>query len=128
MNSKIQQSGRDKLLDIAKGIGIILVILGHSIQFGSGSKYIGENLFFNNIYFIIIYSFHMTLFCTISGYLFSKLVSLCAYPRPGVFYRGREKSVEKCERALSQCTQRNWKICFLLYLLIFFGRFLQLVS
>ena len=52
MNSKIQQNGRDKLLDIAKGIGIILVILGHSIQFGSGSKYISENLYFNNIYFI----------------------------------------------------------------------------
>lgn len=74
MNSKIQQNGRDKLLDIAKGIGIILVILGHSIQFGSGSKYISENLYFNNIYFIIIYSFHMTLFCTISGYLFSRSV------------------------------------------------------
>lgn len=49
-------------LDVMKGILIILVILGHSIQ-DTISDYQ------NNFLFRFIYSFHMPLFFAISGYL-----------------------------------------------------------
>lgn len=49
-------------LDAMKGILIILVILGHSIQ-DTISDYQ------NNFLFRFIYSFHMPLFFAISGYL-----------------------------------------------------------
>ncbi len=51
---------RDDLLDIAKGIGIMLVVLGHTLQ-GFYTD------FDHNIIFRIIYSFHMPLFFFISG-------------------------------------------------------------
>ncbi|MBB6271531.1 fucose 4-O-acetylase-like acetyltransferase [Pedobacter cryoconitis] len=66
------KQGRDKNIDALRGFAIILVILGHSLQY-SGLK------FDENICFRLIYSFHMPLFMFISGYvsLFSveKIVS-----------------------------------------------------
>src|ERR1700712_1476004 len=50
---------RDRLLDIAKGIAIILVVAGHTLQSG-------EN-FDEKPMFRVIYSFHMPLFVFISG-------------------------------------------------------------
>ena len=64
------QSERNNTIDIIKAVAIILVCIGHSIQFGSGSIVLSEELFFDNICFKIIYSFHMPLFMLISGYLF----------------------------------------------------------
>ena len=51
---------REKSIDILKGIGIILVIVGH-IQ-----EYIPKN------FLIYLYSFHMPLFFYISGYLYKE--------------------------------------------------------
>lgn len=53
---------RNQTLDIMKGIGITLVVLGHAIQ---------KNLpnFEDNFLFRAIYTFHMPLFFLISGYL-----------------------------------------------------------
>lgn len=62
---------RNLYIDIVKGLCIILVIIGHCIQYGSGNKYLEDNTFFNNPFFIFIYSFHMPLFMLISGYLFA---------------------------------------------------------
>lgn len=59
---------RNIYLDIAKGITIILVVLGHSIQYGS-FEYLHAQ-FFQDPLFVAIYSFHMPLFMLISGYLF----------------------------------------------------------
>lgn len=56
MNNK----SRDSFLDIAKGLAIILVVIGHVIQ-GSAENF--DEL----IGFRVIYSFHMPLFVTISG-------------------------------------------------------------
>lgn len=50
------QSNRKQWIDIAKGIGIVAVVLGHS---GSGNHYISHYL----------YWFHMPLFFIIAGYL-----------------------------------------------------------
>lgn len=62
---------RNMYLDVLKATSIILVVVGHCIQYGSGGKYFSENLFFDNPVFIFIYSFHMPLFMLISGYLFA---------------------------------------------------------
>ena len=51
---------RDQFLDIAKGLAIILVVIGHVVQ-GSSEKF--DDLF----WFRAIYSFHMPLFVFLSG-------------------------------------------------------------
>ncbi len=50
-------------LDFIKGYAILLVILGHCIQYNI------TNGFDNNIIFRYIYSFHMPLFMLVSGYI-----------------------------------------------------------
>lgn len=59
------------IIDILKAFTIILVVLGHCIQYGSGFNYLNNELYFENWLFKIIYSFHMPLFMIISGYLFA---------------------------------------------------------
>jgi fucose 4-O-acetylase-like acetyltransferase len=55
---------RSTLIDIMKGILILLVVVGHVIQFNN------YNNFDNNIIFRFIYSFHMPAFFVVSGFLF----------------------------------------------------------
>lgn len=57
---------RSDFLDYLKGIAIFLVVWGHSIQHLSTGYDTSENELF-----MFIYSFHMPLFMTISGYLFA---------------------------------------------------------
>ena len=68
----VNQSSKNRniTLDIAKAIAIILVVVGHCIQYGSGNDYIVNEYYFGNFIFKFIYSFHMPLFMIISGYLF----------------------------------------------------------
>ena len=61
---------RSLTLDFARGMAVILVVLGHSIQYGAGSDYYTSLAFFANPLFEFIYSFHMPLFAVISGYCF----------------------------------------------------------
>lgn len=61
---------RDSYFDVVKGVAILLVIIGHSIQYGNGEAFFTNNLFYNNILYKVIYSFHMPLFMLISGYFF----------------------------------------------------------
>lgn len=49
----------------------MLVLFGHSIQYGSGIEYLTSGLCLYNPVFKFIYSFHMPLFMLISGFLFS---------------------------------------------------------
>lgn len=56
---------RNIILDIMKGIGALLVILGHAIQRTDANYY-------KNAIFIIIYSFHMPLFFFLSGFVVNK--------------------------------------------------------
>ena len=65
----LDKKQRNLYLDIMKGISIFLVLLGHSIQYGSKISYVEGRLFFNDPVFKLIYSFHMPLFALLSGYL-----------------------------------------------------------
>lgn len=59
---------RELLPDILRGFAIILVILGHCIQEGSGIEFKQNAMYFSNEWYQFIYSFHMPLFMMISGY------------------------------------------------------------
>ena len=61
--SVIPKKERNLLIDYLKGFAILLVILGHSIQYNA------PDFFDHNILFRIIYSFHMPLFMFVSGFL-----------------------------------------------------------
>lgn len=63
-NDNTIQENRDMNLDAIKGFLIVLVVLGHCIQYIYSPKQ-----YDNNTVFRIIYSFHMPLFMFISGYL-----------------------------------------------------------
>ena len=47
-----------------------MVVFTHSVQWGSGSIFYHERLFFDDQLFKFIYGFHMPLFMIVSGYLF----------------------------------------------------------
>lgn len=57
-------------IDILKGIAIICMVLGHAIQLYNGADYRNEKMFYSNVAYKIIYTFHMPLFMVVSGYLF----------------------------------------------------------
>lgn len=57
---------RNQFLDYAKGLLILLVTIGHAIQFAVYQKAVG---FWSDPVFKAIYVFHMPLFMGISGYL-----------------------------------------------------------
>ncbi|MDE6364692.1 MAG: acyltransferase [Lachnospiraceae bacterium] len=60
---------REVLPDLLRGFAIILVVLGHCIQEGSGAAVQMEQLYFCDRLYQWIYSFHMPLFMIVSGYL-----------------------------------------------------------
>lgn len=62
--------GRNITIDIAKGIAIILVVVGHVTQFGT----VGEG-YWNDTLFKTIYTFHMPFFMLLSGYVSIKGIS-----------------------------------------------------
>lgn len=61
----VENTGRDPLIDMAKGTAILLVVFGHALQYGSG---LGDAAY-DTLPFRIIYSFHMPLFALLSGWL-----------------------------------------------------------
>lgn len=65
-----KESKRELLIDVIKGFAILLMLFGHVIQFASGSEYQQSLLYYGNVLFKIIYSFHMPLFMVVSGWLF----------------------------------------------------------
>ena len=60
------QINRDSRLDLAKGILISLVVIGHSFFYG----YTQNDIQQDNLIYKVIYSFHMPAFMLLSGYFF----------------------------------------------------------
>jgi len=82
---------RDESLDIAKGFGILLVVLGHCLIGLRGSNFFPASLAWPAIAIMAIYFFHMPLFFVVSGHLASgkhrpatttiaKLIPAIVYP------------------------------------------------
>jgi fucose 4-O-acetylase-like acetyltransferase len=82
---------RDASLDIAKGFGILLVVLGHCLIGLKGSNFFSPTLAWPATAIFIIYLFHMPLFFVVSGHLASgkhrpagttiaKLIPTIVYP------------------------------------------------
>ena len=61
---------KEKRINLIKAMGILFVIIGHAIQYGSGNQVLIGGQFFEDGIFKFIYSFHMPLFMLVSGYLF----------------------------------------------------------
>ncbi|WP_418209221.1 acyltransferase family protein, partial [Barnesiella intestinihominis] len=64
---------RDITFDIAKGIGIVLVVIGHYIPDTAPSWYIGFVSF--------VYHFHMPLFFMIAGFFYERSIKKVGYWR-----------------------------------------------
>lgn len=64
-----EEKKRELLPDVLRGFAIFLVVMGHSIQEGSGSTFLMESGYFDDRLYQLIYSFHMPLFMLISGWL-----------------------------------------------------------
>ena len=72
---------------VLRGIAIILMLWGHSIQYCCG----GQFDYFENTMFKVIYSFHMPFFMLISGYLFRfsekrEMLDLIEYKAKNLLY------------------------------------------
>ena len=60
---------RNDFIDFIKGVAILLVLVGHAIQYCCGEEYFSQGAYFSNPIFKFIYTFHMPLFMVVSGYL-----------------------------------------------------------
>ncbi len=69
MTVRAPAAKRDVTVDLLRGMAIVLVVLGHSIQYGSGNEFLLSGAYFDELLFKTIYSFHMPLFAMVSGYL-----------------------------------------------------------
>lgn len=63
-------SERNEYIDFVKGIAIYMVIFGHALQYGSGSEYLANGLYWDNQIMKAVYSVHMPLLIAISGYFY----------------------------------------------------------
>lgn len=59
---------RDLYFDFLRGVLVLLVLLGHAIQYGNGDTYFAQGGYWDNPLMKAIYSFHMPLFSGVSGY------------------------------------------------------------
>ncbi|MDB5120411.1 MAG: hypothetical protein JWN56_1629 [Sphingobacteriales bacterium] len=76
-------------VDYAKGLGIILVVFGHSIA-GINDAKLPINQTFYNTAFGLIYSFHMPLFFALSGMFFERSLSKSS---PGSFMKNKLQTI-----------------------------------
>ena len=67
----MEKNTRSQTIDILRGIGIVLVVLGHGIQFANGAAYRNSGQVFEDPIFRLIYGFHMPFFLLLGGFLAS---------------------------------------------------------
>jgi fucose 4-O-acetylase-like acetyltransferase len=74
ISTEVQGAGRYQWLDVARGIGIILVAIGHALgglidsPLGDGEDWLRQSFF-------LIYTFHMPLFFMLSGALVARRIA-----------------------------------------------------
>ena len=68
-------SRRNSYIDFIKGVTILLVLVGHAIQYCYGTEYFLQGAYFSNPMFKFIYTFHMPLFMAVSGYLLQQTLN-----------------------------------------------------
>ena len=73
---KYMDKKRIEYVDIFRGIGIILMILGHIGYIGIFDKII-RHVGFNVSADIVVHAFHMPMFFVVSGFFYSRPVKLC---------------------------------------------------
>lgn len=66
---------RNGYIDFVKGTAILLVLVGHAIQYCHGAVYFLRGEYFDNPLFAFIYTFHMPLFMAVSGYLLQRTLT-----------------------------------------------------
>jgi fucose 4-O-acetylase-like acetyltransferase len=66
---------RNDNIDFIRAVAILLVILGHNIQYGSGVDYLNSGACLDNPLFKFIYTFHMPLFAFLSGMVLNYSIS-----------------------------------------------------
>ena len=66
---------RNDYIDFIKGVAILLVLVGHAIQYCYGAEYFQQGTYFGNPIFKFIYTFHMPLFMAVSGYLLQQTLT-----------------------------------------------------
>lgn len=76
-NSRITSNSRFSHIDVAKGLGILLTVIGHTLVF---SGFVGTKAF------ATIYAFHMPFFFFLSGYLHKR-------KEPNVYLSGKVKNL-----------------------------------
>ncbi|MDX2110695.1 MAG: acyltransferase family protein [Verrucomicrobiota bacterium] len=81
-----ESTKRNDFLDGTKGVLILLVTIGHAIQF---IHFWGKSTFFDDPWFKAIYIFHMPLFMAVGGYLSYAGIQKRA---TGVYIRGKIES------------------------------------
>lgn len=69
-------------IDLLKGIAILLVVMGHFIQFNTETYH-------SNVGYRLIYSFHMELFMFLSGYIVLKTTIIKDIESTKIFIRKR---------------------------------------
>lgn len=72
MENMVKQ--RDPFWDVIKGIAVLLMLFGHSIEYGMGAEYFESKAYLENPFFQFIYGFHMPLFMFVSGYFFYRSI------------------------------------------------------
>ena len=66
---------RNDYIDFIKGVAILLVLVGHAIQYCYGAEYFLQGAYYCNPIFKFIYTFHMPLFVAVSGYLLQQTLT-----------------------------------------------------
>ena len=66
---------RNDYIDFIKGVAILLVLVGHAIQYCYGAEYFLQGAYYCNPIFKFIYTFHMPLFMAVSGYLLQQTLT-----------------------------------------------------
>lgn len=80
-SKELHPMARNLFWDFTRGIAIILMLLGHALQYGMGEEYLMSEAYYANPLFKFIYGCHMPLFAVVSGYFFWGTVSRHPLPQ-----------------------------------------------